>query len=177
MHAVCSCEPSSTFWEHQTFSKEYYPQGDPLSALEFCEAVQTILSNSESDINIGCMANFTVSGQIYVVASDDQTWSECQQMTHALYSTRQSVRLFVQTKKSSTNLSVKIMFEWDMRLFEALFLRGPAIDRSLTAKIEDLTRAVSRLILLHAHDGIIFAKEQIQHVKAAVNPAFSALQR
>ena len=45
-----------------------------------------------------------------------------------------------------------------MTLLGAPILVGPAVDRALSAKIEDLTRAVSRLTLLHAYGGLMLLR-------------------
>ena len=45
-----------------------------------------------------------------------------------------------------------------MTLLGAPILRGLAVDKAIFDKIDDPTRAVSRLTLLHAHDGPILLR-------------------
>ena len=42
----------------------------------------------------------------------------------------------------------------DMALLSAPILKGPAIDKALSIKVDDLTRTVSRLTQLQAHDDL-----------------------
>ena len=46
----------------------------------------------------------------------------------------------------------------DMTLLGVLILKGPAIDKALSIKVDDLTRAVSRLTQRQAHDGLTLQK-------------------
>ena len=69
-NAACWCEPILAFGEHQILSKDGFQQGDRISTLEFCEAVQPLLSRCESDVEIGFMDEFALSSQLNTVASD-----------------------------------------------------------------------------------------------------------
>ena len=56
--------------------------------------------------------------------------------------------------------SVRVPRE-EMTLLGAPILQGPAPERALQNKVDDLTRAVDRLKLLHAHDAVIQLKNSI----------------
>ena len=60
VHATSSCDPILSYGSHKIRSKEGFQQGDPLSALEFCETVQPLLSSLDSDVNLGFMDHFTI---------------------------------------------------------------------------------------------------------------------
>ena len=49
----------------------------------------------------------------------------------------------------------------EMTLLGALILQGPALDKALKTKVEDLDRAVSRLKLLNAHDALELLKNSL----------------
>ena len=49
----------------------------------------------------------------------------------------------------------------EMTLLGAPLLQGPAVDKALTTKVDDLDRAVSRLKLLHAHDALVLLKNSL----------------
>ena len=54
-------------------SKEGLLQGDPLSSFGFCDAVHATLTSLISDLQIGFMVDFSLSGEVSVVAEDVET--------------------------------------------------------------------------------------------------------
>ena len=58
----------------------------------------------------------------------------------------------------------------EMTLLEAPILKGPALDRALQIKVDDLTRAVDRLRLVHAHDALVLFEEQPKHAETVIQP-------
>ena len=48
-------------------------QGDPLSSLEFCESIQTILSELDSDLEIGFIDDLSMSSDLLTLAKDVET--------------------------------------------------------------------------------------------------------
>ena len=148
-------EPILAFGEHQLLSKGFQ-QGDPLSAMEFYEAVQPLLSRCESDVEIGFIDDFTLSGQLDNVASDvEMIAKSAEDICFVL--TRQNVISSALMTNQPIWRSLNITSEWrpeDMALLDAFILKGPAIDKELFIKVDDLTRAVSSLTELQAHDGI-----------------------
>ena len=70
VHATYSCDPFLSYESNKIRSKEGFQQGDPLSALEFCETVQPLLSSLDSDVSLGFMDHFTLSGHVDIVACD-----------------------------------------------------------------------------------------------------------
>ena len=49
-----------------------------------------------------------------------------------------------------------------MTLLGAPILKGPALDSALQIKVDDLTRAVDRLRLVHAHDALVLLKNSLR---------------
>ena len=70
-------------------SNEGFQQGDPLSALEFCETFQPLLSSLDLDVSLGFMDDFTLSGPVDIVECDRL---QVPQANPVFYSTLQSVR-------------------------------------------------------------------------------------
>ena len=48
-----------------------------------------------------------------------------------------------------------------MTLLGAPILQGPALDKALKMKVDDLDRVVSHLKLLHAHDALVLLKNSL----------------
>ena len=49
----------------------------------------------------------------------------------------------------------------EITLLGTPILQGPALDKALKTKVEDLDRAVSRLKLLQAHDALVLLKNSL----------------
>ena len=45
-------------------SREGSQQGDPMSSLEFCEAMQPVLNDLDSEVNIGLMNDVSLSSDV-----------------------------------------------------------------------------------------------------------------
>ena len=156
VHAACSCEHILAFGEHQILSTDDFQQGDRLSALEFCEAVQPLLSRCESEVEIGFMDDFTLSGQLDTVASDVEMIAKSAKDIGLVFNPTKCEIICFDDK--SVDMEVfkdytRVRSE-DMTLLGAPILKGPAIDKTPSIKVDDLTRVVSRLTQLQAHDGL-----------------------
>ena len=68
VHATYSCDSILSYGSHQIRLMEGFQQGDPLSVLELGGRVQPLLSSLDSVISLGFMDDFTLSGQVDVVA-------------------------------------------------------------------------------------------------------------
>ena len=53
--ATYSCEPALIYGDQMIPSREGSQQCDPMSLLEFCEAIQPALNDLNSEVNIGLM--------------------------------------------------------------------------------------------------------------------------
>ena len=65
-----SCESKLAFGPYTILSWEGSQQGDPLSALEYCDAAQPTLLKSKSQTKLGYMDDLKLKGKIHVIASD-----------------------------------------------------------------------------------------------------------
>ena len=70
VNASCSSNPILTFGSQVIHSKEGFQQGDPLSFLGFCDAIHPTLTSLNSDLQIGFIDDFSLSGEVSVVAED-----------------------------------------------------------------------------------------------------------
>ena len=156
MYATYSCDPILSYRSHQIWSKEGFQQGDPLNALEFCETVQPLLLSLDSDVSLGFMDDFTLSGHVDIVAFDvEKIVSVASETGLLLNPTKCEVISFDDTITNKTIFKEFIHTKpADMTLLGAPVLKGSAIDRALTAKIDDLTRVIDWLSLLYAHDAL-----------------------
>src|SRR6218665_590121 len=71
-HASYSCRP---MWRHGSSvirSEESTQQGDPMGPLEFCIALQPILSELKSELRVAFLDDLTLGGKVDVVAHDVQ---------------------------------------------------------------------------------------------------------
>ena len=129
VHAACSCEPIRAFEEHQIVCKEGFRQGDTLNALEFCEAVQPLLSRCESDVLIGFMDDFTLSGQLDTIVSDvEMITKSAKDIDLVLNPTKYEIIYF-----DDKSVNMEVFKDYirekpeDMTLLGAPSLKGPAI--------------------------------------------------
>ena len=65
-----SCDAKLMFGAHIVLSRDDSQQGDPLSTVEFCDAIHTTLQNCEARTKLGYMVDVNLEGQVQVVASD-----------------------------------------------------------------------------------------------------------
>ena len=68
-----SCEAKLVFVEHIVLSHEGSQQGDPLSAVEFCDAIDPTLLSCDARTKLGYMDDVKLEGQVQIVAADVQT--------------------------------------------------------------------------------------------------------
>ena len=66
------CEAKLMFGEHIVLSREGSQQRDPLSAVEFCDAIHPTLKKWEASTKLEYMNDVKLEGQVQVVASDVQ---------------------------------------------------------------------------------------------------------
>ena len=103
------------------------------------------------------MDYFTVSGQDDVAASDVDTIARSAKDTGLVLNPSKC-----EIVCANEDVADKPIFEDYIRLrpenitlLGTPILRCPAADKAISAKIDDLARAISCLTLLHAHDGLI----------------------
>jgi len=143
-------------------------QGDRLRSLEFCEAVQPLLTSLHSEVKIGFMDDFmddfTLSGDLRTVENDvlaimdsaaetglqlNQAKCEIIMDDFTLISASSTFSQFIRTKKD------------EMLLLGVPVIKGKAHDTAIRHKTEELHRAVQGLSLLRAHDALSLLKNSL----------------
>src|SRR6218665_3016456 len=160
-HASYSCRP---MWRHGSIvirSEESTQQGDPMGPLEFCIALQPILSELQSELRVAFLDDLTLGGKVDVVAHDIQHIAhEAAKLGLELNRAKYEI-IFENCENRADNASFH-GFK-DTPLEEATLLGSAltprhAIDMVLNKKVEDLERAVGRLSMLHSHDALILLR-------------------
>ena len=62
-------------------SREGSQQGDITSSLEFCEAIQPVLNDLDSEVNIGIMDDVSLSSDVSTLEKDINTIIEAESST------------------------------------------------------------------------------------------------
>jgi hypothetical protein len=157
VHATYSCEAKLAYGSHTILSREGTQQGDPIAALEFCEAIQKLLLQLQANTRFGYMDDLTLSGEMQTVAADvDQIVAAAVSTGLRLNETKCEIiaKDFKSIDKISTFKNFKQVEPQDMTLLGAAVTNGPASERALQSKVDNLQRAVDRLALLQAHDAL-----------------------
>ena len=66
--ATFECDPTLVHGSHTIPFREVPQQGDPLSSLEFCESIQAILNQLDSDLEIGFIDDLSMSSDLLTLA-------------------------------------------------------------------------------------------------------------
>ena len=147
--ATYSCEPSLTFGDQVIPSREGSQQGDPLSALKFCESIQPVINELDSDLEIGFMDDLSLSSDLPTLAKDVKTIIDSEPVT-GLRLNASKCEIISEDFNLIESFEVFKDFarvtKEEMTLLGAPILQGPALDRALQIEVDDLTRAVDRLI-------------------------------
>ena len=137
-------------------SQEGSQQGDPLDPALFCSTIHPLLLSLASEFKVGYMDDLTLGGPETQVALDVET----------VRRRGEEIGLRLNDKKcefiSSTARSSDPVFRQfihltvdNAELLGAPLTTGPAMDRALGRRCDDLSRAASRLSLVAAHDALI----------------------
>ena len=153
-----------TFGQFQILSREGAQQSDPLGSLEFCEAVQPLLTSLQSEVKNGFMDDLTLSGELQTVEKDVLTIMESAVETGlALNQAKCEIIMddFARIQTSSTFRDFIRVAKKDMTLLGAPVTKSIAQDAAIGQKIAELDRAIQRLSLLQAHDALTLLKNSL----------------
>ena len=167
-YAKYSCEPKLIYGPHIIRSKEGSQQGDPLSSLEFCDAVDPTLKDLNSEMRPSFMDDVSLSGHISTVAADVETIIAAAGKT-GLHLNRNKCEIIANDFNIVSSFKVFDQFRRvkreDLSLLGAPILKGSAVDTALRQKIKDLDKAIGRLTLLHSHDALTLLKNSMSMPK------------
>ena len=76
-----SCEPALIYGDQMMPSRDGSQQGESMSSLEFCEAIQPVLNNLDSEVNIGLMDDVSLSSDVSTLEKDINTITEAESST------------------------------------------------------------------------------------------------
>jgi hypothetical protein len=158
-HLAYSKPSILAFGDRTIHSEEGPQQGDPLGAALFCETIHPLLTSLSSELEIGYMDDLTLGGDEKQVANDVMT-VEARGQEFGLKLNMKKCE-FISATGLSTEPSFSDFIHLDVQsasLLGAPLTVGQAMDSMLTIRCEDLTRAVSRLKLINAHDALILLR-------------------
>jgi hypothetical protein len=165
-HLAYSSGSQLRFGDHTIWSLEGAQQGDPLGPLLFCLSIQPLLCSLSSELIAAYTDDLTLGGCISTVAADVTTIlsegvkyglllnaSKCEAITPCGFSTNSALDGFLQ-------------FTVDMAtLLGAPLSTGQVLTECLTARCNDLCRAIKRLKLISAHDALVLLKNSLSAPK------------
>lgn len=140
-------------------SSEGTQQGDPLSASLFCSTIHPLLSVMKSDLVLGYMDDVTLGGSVAQVAMDVAT----------IRRKGEEIGLQLNDMKceciscsgSTTEPAFKHFLQMDPQnatLLGAPLITGKAMDSTLDKRCNDLSRAISRMNSITAHDALVLLR-------------------
>ena len=163
-----SCVPTFVYGDQLIPSREGPQQGDPLRSLEFCEALQPILNDLSSDLEIGFIDDLSLSADLPTLAQDVSTIIKAGSST-GLKLNSSKCEIIMEDFSQLEHLDVFKDFihvpKGNLTLLGAPIPQGTALDKALGTRVDDLERAMSRLKLLRAHDALVLLKNSISILK------------
>ena len=162
--ATYECDPTLVYGSHTIPSREGPQQSDPLSSLEFCESIQPILNELDSDLEIGFIDDLSMSSDLLKLAKDFETIIKAETSTGLKLNTTKCEIIM----DDFTILDFFPIFKDlirvpkdKMTLLGAPILQGEALDEALQIKVDELQKAINRLKLLWTHDALVHLKNII----------------
>ena len=141
--ATYECVPTLVYGSHTIPSREDPQQGDSLSSLEFCESIQPILNELDSDLGIGFIDDLSMSGDLFMLAKDVQTIVKAETSTGLKLNTAKCEIIM----DDFINLDSFLIFkdfiqvpEDKMTLLGKPILQGQALDEALQIKVDKLQK-------------------------------------
>jgi hypothetical protein len=159
--ATYASNATLSFGNFCVISEEGIQQGDPLGPLEFCIVIQPLLQSLKSSLRIGFLDDLTLGGHEATVANDVvKLAEECRRLGLELNPTKCEIIGLTQSEVDNINIlkCFKVVQLEDATLLGSPVQSGRAVDAALEIKCADLTRAVSRLSLLHTHDALVILR-------------------
>ena len=159
------------FDEQVIWSEEDPRQGDPLGSLVFCLTVQPLPNSLQSPLVAGYMDDFTLGGPEDVVYRDIAvvTSTGTSLGLHLNVATCELVHPQSSAIKSAVLGSFKSIAPDEAKLLGAPLLTNKSLDTALDMCCSNLSKAISRLSHIEAHDALVllwscFCAPKIQHI-------------
>jgi hypothetical protein len=150
-------------------SQEGAQQGDPLGSLMFCLAIHPLILACDSPLKVAYMDDVTLGGPAQVVAADVTMIKtegtpqglllndmKCEAITNSGQTSQEVLNQFIQLTPATATL------------LGAPLSKGTAMDNCLKKQCDELQKAIERLKLISAHDGLVllrasFSAPKLQH--------------
>ena len=136
-----------------------------MRSLKFCEAIQRILNDLDSEVNIGLIDDVSLSSDVRPLEKDINTIIEAESSTW-LWLNPAKCEIIMDDFSSIETMHVFKNFirvpKHQMTLLGAPISRGHAMDKVLQEKVDDLDRPICRLKYLQAHDALVLLKSSLR---------------
>src|SRR5688572_13974202 len=160
-HAAYSNRPMLRHGSNIIRSEEGTQQGDPLGPLEFCITLQPILLQLKSELRVAFLDDLTLRGKVDVVAHDIQLIAQ-ESANLGLQLNRAKCEIIFQNYENKFDDPSFCGFKHtpleEATLLGSPLMPGPAVDKVVSKKADDLERAVGRLSMLHSHEALILLR-------------------
>ena len=137
-----SCEPALIYGGQMIPSREGSQQGDPMSSLEFCEAIQPVLNYLDSEVNKGLMDDVSLSPDVSTLEKDINIIIEAESSTElGLKPAKCDIIMddFSSIETMNVFKDFKRVLKNQMTLLGTPISRGHAMDKALHEKFDTLT--------------------------------------
>ena len=159
IHLAYSQPTQLIYQNHIIWSRQGPQQGDPNGSGLFCNTIQPLLQTLQSELVEGYIDDLTLGGPEQQVARDVETVrrkgaelglklneAKCEFICRSATSNDPIFQNFIHLKVE------------DAELLGAPITTGPAMDRALNNRCDDLARAASSLRLIASHDALILLR-------------------
>ena len=165
-HTSYAEESLLTFGNKTIVSAEGVQQGDPIGPLLFCLTLQPILTSLSCPLKVGYLDDITLGGPAGLVNSDVLT----------VLSSGSSIGLHLNQSKCELISGGSVAQELDIANFVHVLpedavllgsplLPGPAVDKSLTDQMANLSTGQKRLNMISSHDALVLLKSSLSSPK------------
>ena len=145
------CNPQLIYGENIIISAEGSQQGDPLSILQFCESIQSTLTEREARTKLGFVDDIDLEREVACVARDVQVIMDSQPLFLNAHKCEITARNFdIINIFPIFNQFKRVLLE-DMTLLGAPIIAGRTVDAALKEKTAILKKSIKRLSLLPSH--------------------------
>ena len=158
------------FSSHIILSQEGCQQGDPLGPLLFCLAIHPLIVSCNSSLKMAFMDDVTLGGPAATVASD-VAMIKAEGASRGLFLNDQKCESITANGQPPDDALLRDFIQLtptSATLLGAPLIIGPAMDKCLQQRCNDLERAISRLELITSHDALVllrasFSAPTMQH--------------
>ena len=163
-HLTYSSHTSLTFGDGFVSSEDGVQQGDPLGPLLFCLTIHPLLISLQSNFKVCFMDDLTLGGTAKMVERDiERTKETGAALGLWLNSTKCELLQADQRKQLHLNRDSPMSLFKQLDIDSAYLLGAPimpgnAMNSILTARVQDLERAVTRLCLIDSQDALLILR-------------------